>query len=179
MKFFDETVGYVRIKNNRYPVDMKGREHNPAHVHVEIDDTSGLFEIKDGSQRRGNVKSKHSVLIKAWILANREHLIREWNKRNPSLHIDCFIRKYRISDNLCCTSDSMQCPCHPLHVHFTRHFINSVRFCDTLITRLNQKYLRSIHRAKIYRRKGMDTSKEIQLAKEIIKLIHNLKKLSN
>ena len=171
MRFFDETVGYFANKKKQVPVEMRSREHNPPHVHVEIDGTSGLFEIKDGSQWRGNVKSKHLALIKAWILANRAYLKREWNKRNPSLHMDEFLRRYRMSDSLCCTSDSMRCPSHSIRIRFSRQSINSVSYRDALIDKLTQKCIRSIQQTKLYRKMGVDISDEIRHAKKIIKTI--------
>ena len=171
MKFFDETVGYVEIKNKRLPVDMKGREHNPPHVHIEVGGTSGLFEIQNGNQWKGNVKGKHLVVIKAWILANRSYLKKEWNKRNPSLHIDATMRNNLMPIFQSCAANSMLCASRSLRFYMPCRVADSMRFISGLTAKLTKECTRSIHLADIYHKIGMNATPQIRYAQEIINTI--------
>lgn len=167
IRYLDEVVGYLPIKKRRIEVEVKGREHNPPHVHIKIDDNnSGLFEIKDGSKYRGNMEGKYLRLIKAWVLANRDMLKREWNKRNPMLWMDVFGRRrgaWHCQQNGCETFSI-----HPLRFRFSSKMVQSGMFRKRLFTDLSKALFRSACRMRALRRLGVSYLVEKQYCQAIL-----------
>lgn len=68
-----------RFRNNKYRLEIRERDHGPAHVHL----TGGGFDViidlvslaTDGEWPRG---LREEVL--AWVSAHRKELMEEWQK---------------------------------------------------------------------------------------------------
>jgi hypothetical protein len=71
-----------RFRNNKYRLEVRERDHGPAHVHL----TGGGFDViidlvslaTDGEWPRG---LREEVL--AWVSAHRKKLMEEWQKWHP------------------------------------------------------------------------------------------------
>ena len=71
-----------RFRNNKYRLEVRERDHGPAHVHL----TGGGFDViidlaslvTDGEWPRG---LREEVL--AWVSAHRKELMEEWEKWHP------------------------------------------------------------------------------------------------
>lgn len=74
------------------PIFVKGGEHNPPHVHVDVDKKFGLVEIKNGNLYRGNLTPKQLDVVSSWLKKNRKKAKEVWNSINPSLRLDSLSR---------------------------------------------------------------------------------------
>ncbi|MCF8199011.1 MAG: DUF4160 domain-containing protein [Sulfuritalea sp.] len=71
-----------RFRNNKYRLEIRERDHGPAHVHL----TGGGFDViidlvslaTDGEWPRG---LREEVL--AWVSAHLKELMEEWQKWHP------------------------------------------------------------------------------------------------
>jgi hypothetical protein len=71
-----------RFRNNKYQLEIRERDHGPAHVHL----TGGGFDViidlvslaTDGEWPRG---LREEVL--AWVSPHRKELMEEWQKWHP------------------------------------------------------------------------------------------------
>lgn len=71
-----------RFRNNKYRLEVRERDHGPAHVHL----TGGGFDViidlaslvTDGQWPR---RLREEVL--AWVSAHRKELMEEWQKWHP------------------------------------------------------------------------------------------------
>lgn len=71
-----------RFRNNKYRLEVRERDHGPAHVHL----VGGGFDViidlasleTDGEWPRG---LRAEVL--AWVAAHRDKLMKEWQKWHP------------------------------------------------------------------------------------------------
>ncbi|MBR4986375.1 MAG: DUF4160 domain-containing protein [Proteobacteria bacterium] len=85
---YKKEIGRVVIGKKVVPVYIKGAEHNPPHVHVDLGKTSGLVEILTGEQYKGNLTLKQLEIVSDWVRRHRNMAKNEWNKANPWLRID-------------------------------------------------------------------------------------------
>jgi len=71
-----------RFRNNKYRLEVRERDHLPAHVHLfggGIDVIIYLATL----QSVGNWPKDLQIEVLAWIEANRDNLIEEWKKWHP------------------------------------------------------------------------------------------------
>ncbi|MFZ4741939.1 MAG: DUF4160 domain-containing protein [Bacteroidales bacterium] len=54
------------------------KEHNPPHIHVYYQDFKSLFNIQTCSLMEGELPSKQTKLIFAWIEIHKDELIANW-----------------------------------------------------------------------------------------------------
>lgn len=54
------------------------KEHNPPHIHAVYQDKEAVFDIADGTVATGDLPSKQSRLVQAWIEIHREELTANW-----------------------------------------------------------------------------------------------------
>ena len=71
-----------RFRNNKYRLEVRERDHGPAHVHL----TGGGFDViidlttlvAHGQWPRGLREE-----VRAWVSAHRNELMEEWRKWHP------------------------------------------------------------------------------------------------
>ena len=85
-------IGVVVIGKKVVPIFVKGGEHTPPHVHVDVDKKFGLVEIKNGNLYRGNLTPKQLDVVSSWLKKNRKKAKEVWNSINPSLRLDSLSR---------------------------------------------------------------------------------------
>ena len=73
---------------NSLRIEVRGREHPPAHFHVICDRADAFFRIDNCEQIEGEIGSKELKSLKAWYDKYKQKLIDEWNKMRPS---DCIV----------------------------------------------------------------------------------------
>ena len=54
------------------------KEHGPAHIHAIYNEWEAVFKIIDGEIAKGELPSKQSKLVGAWIEIHREELEANW-----------------------------------------------------------------------------------------------------
>lgn len=68
-----------RFRNNKYRLEVRERDHGPAHCHLVGGNVDVIIELEtlgsDGDWPRG-LKSE----VMAWIEANLDELWKEWKK---------------------------------------------------------------------------------------------------
>jgi hypothetical protein len=71
-----------RFRNNKYRLEVRERDHGPAHVHLVgggFDVLTDLSSLEaDGEWPRG---LRHEVLT--WVEVHRDDLLMEWKKWHP------------------------------------------------------------------------------------------------
>lgn len=55
------------------------QEHNPPHIHVYYQDMRATYCIQSGNTLNGEMPSKQSKLVQAWIELHRDELMANWN----------------------------------------------------------------------------------------------------
>lgn len=73
----------LRVGN--WYLEVRGRDHNPPHVHVIGPDFAAQVDIKTLAVIEGGMPRAIAKLALTWAEANRERLIAEWNRLNPDL----------------------------------------------------------------------------------------------
>lgn len=59
--------------------NLKGKEHEPSHVHARYGEHNGSFTINDGNLYSGSFPARVKSLVKEFILQNKEELQKMWN----------------------------------------------------------------------------------------------------
>ena len=54
------------------------KEHNPPHIHAIYQEVEAVFAISSGEIMAGELPSRQSRLVQAWIEIHREELIADW-----------------------------------------------------------------------------------------------------
>ena len=57
----------------------KPKEHNPAHIHALYNEHLGIFNIHSIEMTEGDLPKKAQTLVKEWINAHKDELIKMWN----------------------------------------------------------------------------------------------------
>ena len=57
----------------------KPKEHEPKHIHAFYSGYHGVFDIKTGLMKQGNLPQKAQKLVKEWILKYTEDLEKMWD----------------------------------------------------------------------------------------------------
>ncbi len=55
------------------------KEHGPPHIHAIYNEWEAVFKISDSEVAEGELPSKQSKLVKAWIEIHREELEANWD----------------------------------------------------------------------------------------------------
>ena len=53
------------------------RHHRP-HIHVKYQDQEAVFGIPDGDLIEGDLRSRQTKLVQAWIEIHRDELVADW-----------------------------------------------------------------------------------------------------
>lgn len=71
-----------RFRNNKFRLEVRERDHGPAHVHLAGGGFDVVIELKtlatDGEWPRG-LRAE----VMAWVAAHRDELMKEWKKWHP------------------------------------------------------------------------------------------------
>ena len=59
--------------------NLKGKEHDPAHIHAEYAGQEALFTINDGNLYKGQFPTRAISLVKEFVLQNKEELQKMWD----------------------------------------------------------------------------------------------------
>ncbi len=63
------------------------KEHNPPHIHVYYQDVTASIEINTGEVLKGELPTRQTRMVQAWIEIHREDLLANWklcqNKEQP------------------------------------------------------------------------------------------------
>ena len=54
------------------------KEHNPPHVHAYYQDDKASFGIQDCELLEGNMPSRQTRMIQAWIEIHKDELLADW-----------------------------------------------------------------------------------------------------
>jgi hypothetical protein len=54
------------------------RQHHLPHIHVKYQDDEAIFSIPNGELIEGNLPSKKTQLVRAWIVLHEEELMADW-----------------------------------------------------------------------------------------------------
>lgn len=58
-------------------------DHPPPHVHVKLRDGRECIVELDGFKINGRISAREIREAMTWIQANRESLLRQWQRNNP------------------------------------------------------------------------------------------------
>jgi len=63
------------------------KEHNPPHIHVYYQDVTASIEINTGEVLKGELPTRQTRMVQAWIEIHREDFLANWklcqNKEQP------------------------------------------------------------------------------------------------
>ena len=59
---------------------LTNKEHNPPHIHALYGEYEATFFISNGKLFEGLMPKKQSILIKKFIVKNRDELLEMWKK---------------------------------------------------------------------------------------------------
>lgn len=62
----------------RVYINLRDKEHNPPHIHAEIDGYSAAFLISTGKLYRGTFPPRGSKMVEEFIELNRKELEEMW-----------------------------------------------------------------------------------------------------
>lgn len=68
----------VTFQGIRIIMRLRGKEHEPPHVHAFYQDFEAPFEIATGEIMAGAFPTKQAILVKHFILQNQEELEEMW-----------------------------------------------------------------------------------------------------
>lgn len=71
-----------RFRNNKYLLEVRERDHGPAHVHL----VGGGFDViidLASLETEGEWPRGLRVEVLAWVTARRDELMKEWQKWHP------------------------------------------------------------------------------------------------
>jgi hypothetical protein len=54
-------------------------EHNPPHIHVYYQDHKAIFSIASGEKTEGDLPTRQTRLVMAWIELHRDELMADWD----------------------------------------------------------------------------------------------------
>lgn len=57
---------------------MDNKQHSQPHIHVEYGDHSAVFALMDGQLLAGEIPSRQTKLVQAWIELRQEELMADW-----------------------------------------------------------------------------------------------------
>ncbi|WP_207458974.1 DUF4160 domain-containing protein [Azospirillum sp. SYSU D00513] len=77
-------MGKLLRRTNWY-LEVRGREHYPAHFHVVGPDFAALVDMKTLAVIEGGMPRVIGKEALEWAAANGERLVAEWNRMNPDL----------------------------------------------------------------------------------------------
>lgn len=63
-------------------MNLRGKEHNPPHIHAVTQEYVAPFSIETGEIIEGDFPSKDSALVKKFILKNKKELKEMWKTGN-------------------------------------------------------------------------------------------------
>ncbi|CAO3446669.1 hypothetical protein [Azospirillum argentinense] len=78
------TMGKLLRGTNWY-LEVRGREHYPAHFHVVGPDFAALVSIETLEIRESDLPRAVKREALEWAATNRDKLVAEWNRMNPDL----------------------------------------------------------------------------------------------
>jgi hypothetical protein len=68
-----------------WKVEVFGREHGIAHVHVTAPDFRATITINSGEIIAGSLPASVIREVRKWLHVNRESTLKLWKARNPNL----------------------------------------------------------------------------------------------
>jgi hypothetical protein len=71
-----------RFRNNKYRLEVRERDHGPAHVHLTGGGFDVVIDLIDLTTTGEWPRGLHDEVL-AWVRAHREDLIEEWKKWHP------------------------------------------------------------------------------------------------
>lgn len=76
----------VTLRRSRnWKIEVFGREHGIAHVHVTGPDFRATVSIESGEIIAGSIPSVVLKEVRKWLDENRELAFKLWKERNPNL----------------------------------------------------------------------------------------------
>jgi len=57
---------------------MDNKQHSQPHIHAEYGDYSAVFALMDGQLLAGEIPSRQTKLVQAWIELRQEELMADW-----------------------------------------------------------------------------------------------------
>lgn len=71
----------ARFEGITIRMHLRGKEHNPPHVHADYGEFEAAFEIHSGNMYSGMMPLKQRLKTKDWILEHQEYLLDLWDKQ--------------------------------------------------------------------------------------------------
>ena len=57
---------------------LKGKEHNPPHIHAIYQDDEAVFDIRTSEKTEGSLPGDKEKLVSTWIVLHRDELLADW-----------------------------------------------------------------------------------------------------
>ena len=58
---------------------LRGKEHNPPHIHAYYGEQVAIFSIENGELLAGSLKNRAAKMVKEFIALHRDELLDMWN----------------------------------------------------------------------------------------------------
>jgi hypothetical protein len=72
-------------RSRNWKIEVFGREHGVAHVHVTGPDFRATVNIESGEIIAGSLPAFVLKEMRQWLIAHRDVALKLWKERNPSL----------------------------------------------------------------------------------------------